>query len=434
VSPPFGFFKKKEAPAHQAKEQDLPSEIQDGGNLTLQQAQSLLKDVESEKVKALSARLLPTRQAVASSLKSIENIADELAADRIKFEDGEARFKSIAENSKRTVVATLKRESTSDLPESVQSISDARKFKERLEAIISRISEVSGSHKSVLNVFMKKYVGRLRQEFENLSSQLEQVRSLMSEFEQERAPLVKCGNLLNTASQKASSIKSGELAIQDAIADITNMQAELASQKQSLLSLEGTQEFKDAFTAWQQIDAAEEQENRLHIQMSELFGHLSRALSKYSYNVTKETARRLQILSEEPWKILEEQDMTPYTALLSEIRKEIDSNKLQLKDSEKTVNYIDSIISSLPSLQSTFAEIKSRKESLIAGSKRGLVVESNRLKQSIQHYETQLAARQQELEQLKRQNSERGADLQELLRQVEQLLQEITRKKYALTA
>ena len=56
-------------------------------------------------------------------------------------------------------------------------------------------------------------------------------------------------------------------------------------------------------------------------------------------------------MSDEPWRILYETDIAPYSSLMLEIHKSIDAGKIQLKDSDKVLQYLDTILDSLPDLQ-----------------------------------------------------------------------------------
>jgi len=146
----------------------------------ISEALSLIGTIESRSVEELRSDLSSIREAVSKSLRTIEKLANDLEREKIKVE--EARFESIVEISKRTVVSSLRRESSIELPSPV-SYAEAMKFKQRLEAITNRFREVSASHNRVFNVFIKKYAGKLKGEFETLSTLSKEVNSILAEFE-----------------------------------------------------------------------------------------------------------------------------------------------------------------------------------------------------------------------------------------------------------
>ncbi|HZC21503.1 MAG TPA: hypothetical protein VE223_07640, partial [Nitrososphaeraceae archaeon] len=114
MSPPFGIFKKKNDTFETKKEISARQLHHATDSLTVSEALELLQHIESERINNLASNLSPIKESVVKSLGSIERIVNNLERDDIKLE--EVRFKSIVENSKRTVVSSLRREASSNLP------------------------------------------------------------------------------------------------------------------------------------------------------------------------------------------------------------------------------------------------------------------------------------------------------------------------------
>lgn len=424
---PFGLFKRKESEAP-AERPAIAAPT--AGSLSIQQAQDLLRSIESARVQELGVRLATIKESAAKSLQVIEGLANDMEHEKIKLEDVEQRFKSAAENARRTVVSALRREASTELP-LPQSANDAKKFKERFEAMMNRFGEVSGSHSKVLNAFMKKHAGKMRDEFEALTKLLNETRVAMSDFEKKRVPIVKCSGILNTASQKASSIKAVEASAQNIENEIARIGSELEELKGELGALKSSPEFEQARAVAQRASDAEMQEEQFHAQLTDLFSHVSRAFTKYSYGLTKETEARLQMMSAEPWKMLYESDVSPYSSLLFEIHKSIDSGKIQLKDSDKILHYLDVILNSLPELQSKAQALKAETDSL-RQSDSGLVNRARELEEKIAQHEEELPKRRQNLEQQKRQIAEKSAEVSALLKGAGEILADLSGQKYSL--
>ena len=158
---------------------------------------------------------------------------------------------------------------------------------------------------------------------------------------------------------------------------------------------------------------------------------MSRAFTKYSYGLTKETEARLQMMSDEPWRMLYETDISPYSSLLIEIRKSIDSGTIQLKDSDKILNYLDTILKCLPELQSRVRALKAEADSLRQGDA-GMVSTAKELKGKIIQHEEELAKKRQSLEMQKRQIAEKTGEVSSLLKQASEILADLSGKKYSL--
>lgn len=425
--PPFGLFKKKSSDIGSA-EHSIPTPATD--TLSIQQAQDLLHSLESAKVKELSASLARIKESAVESLKVIDTLAKDMDRENIKLEGVEQRLKSVVEHSKRTVVSSLKREVSLELP-LPQSANDAKKFKERFENMMKRFGEVSGSHSKVLNAFMKKHSGKMKEEFEFLTKLLNETRAIISEFDRNREPIIRCGNILNTALQKVSSIKLAESSAKNIEKEIEDIERELKKLKSELAALSGSKEYEQASISMRDIAEAEKKQEQFHAKIRDLFSHLSRAFTKYSYGITKETERRLKTMSDEPWQILYEKNVTPYSSLLLEIRRSIDIGQIQLKDSDKVLQYINTILESLPDLQHKAQTIKTEIDSF-----RQLNIEIaykvKDLEQKIIQHTEELARSRQDLEQQRRQAKDKTEEVDAILRRAVEILAELTGQKYSL--
>lgn len=426
--PPFGLFKKKPSDIPSPEQWIPPTPPTD--TLTIQQAQDLLQTLESAKVKELSARLTRIRESAVESLKVIDTLAKGMDRENIKLEGLEQKLKSVVEHSKKTVVSSLKREVSLELP-LPQSANDAKKFKERFENMMKRFGEVSGSHSKVLNAFMKKHSGKIKDEFEFLTKLLNETRAIISEFDRNREPIIRCENTLNTALQKISSINLAESSAKNIEKEIEDIERELKNVESELAATSGSNEFEQASIRVRDIAEAERKQEEFHAQIRDLFSHLSRAFTKYSYGITKETERRLETMSNEPWQILYEKNVTPYSSLLLEIRKSIDSGQIQLKDSDKVLQYIDTILESLPDLQykaQTFkTEINSFRQLNIE-----IVYKVKDLEQKVMQHSEELARSRQDLEQQRRQAKDKTEEVDAILRRAGEILAELIGQKYSL--
>ena len=432
MSPPFGLFKKKENNVYETKNNTTAA----GGyfytrdSLAISEALVLLQHAESEKVRALVKDLSPIKKSVRESLESIAKIADNLERENIKLE--ELRFKPIVENSKRTVAASLKREASSELPLS-ESMHDIKKFNDRLESIMNRFGEVSNSHNKVMNIFMKKYAGKLTSEFEKISSLLKDTKSLMAEFEEENAAITKCIDILNLLSQKIALMKTDKNRIENVYKEIEILKSKLDQSKAQLSSLEKSIHFKESCHNIDKIDTIKKEEQELHKHMLDLYSHVSRAFTRYSYGMTKDVISRLKVLTDEPWKIFDnDEDISLYTSLLTEIQKAVNSSNIKLKDSQKVLYYMDIIIKSLPKYQHEIKAINLRLKAL-QESKDGIVVnKATELREYINYYNSKLDDLKQSSDNMERQMTENNSECRTLVKQIEDCMFEITGKKYSL--
>jgi DNA repair exonuclease SbcCD ATPase subunit len=425
--PPFGLFKKKPSDTGSVDHSVATPATE---TLSIEQAQDLLQRLESAKVKELSASLVRIKESAGESLTVIDGLAKDMDRENIKLEGLEQKLKSVVEHSKRTVVLSLKREASLELP-FPQSANDAKKFKERFENMMKRFGEVSGSHSKVLNAFMKKHSGKMKEEFEFLTKLLNETRAILSEFDRNREPIIICSNMLNTALQKVSSIKLAESSAKNIEREIEDIERELKKLEGELTTLSASGEYGQAAISVRDKAEAEKKQEEFHSKIRDLFSHLSRAFTKYSYGITKDTERRLKIMSDEPWQILYEKNVMPYSSLLLEIRRSIDNGQIQLKDSDKALQYIDTILETLPELQHKAQTIKTEIDSY-----RQLNIEIvhkvKGLQQKIIEQTEELTSSRQDLEQQRRQAKDKKEEVDDILRRAGDILAKLTGQKYSL--
>jgi ElaB/YqjD/DUF883 family membrane-anchored ribosome-binding protein len=426
---PFGLFKKKDKFQEPSAVQPGPSPFQ-GGSLSIQEAQKLLQETEMSNIRALSSRLLPIKSSAEQSLKAIGVLAAEMEHEKIKLEGLEQRFKSLVETSRKAIVVTLKREATVEF-ELPESVNDVRKFREKFEALMKRFGEVTGSHSKILNNFMKKQSSRMREELESLDEFLAQTKAAVSEFEQGRSPIVRCGEILNTTSQKVESIGVTGASIDTAQKEVSALQEEIGRMTSELQNLKSSDEYHAAESLAQARKKAEAQRDDLRNGMLEIFSHLSRAFTKYSYGVSRETEDRLGLMSSEPWKLLDMQDISEYMSLLSEIKKSISSGKVQLKDSDKMVHYIDVIAQSMPEFQAR-ATLLREEFSALRNQDSSALDRASELEQRIAESTGQVARTKDGIEMQQRQNEERKAEVSALLAEAAELLTLVTGHTYSV--
>ena len=425
--PPFGLFKKKPSDTESVDHSIATPATE---TLSIEQAQDLLQSLESAKVKELSSSLARIKESAVESLKVIDGLAKDMDRENIKLEGLEQKLKSVVEHSKRTVVLSLKREASLELP-LPQSANDAKKFKERFENMMKRFGEVSGSHSKVLNAFMKKHSSKMKEEFEFLTKLLNETRAIISEFDRNREPIITCSNMLNTALQKLSSIRLAESSAKNIETEIEDIERELKKLESELASLSASKEYGEASIGMRDKAEAEKKQEEFHNKIRDLFSRLSRAFTKYSYGITKDTERRLKTMSDEPWQILYEKNIIPYSSLLLEIRRSIDNGQIQLKDSDKAVQYIDTILETLPDLQHKAQTIKTEIDSY-QKLNTDIVYKVKGLQQKIIEHTEGLTRSKQDLEQQRRQAKDKKEEVDAILSRASEMLAELTGKKYSL--
>ncbi|HEU0143758.1 MAG TPA: hypothetical protein VFQ47_03135, partial [Nitrososphaera sp.] len=207
---------------------------------------------------------------------------------------------------------------------------------------------------------------------------------------------------------------------------------ELKKLEAELVALSASKEYGLASISMRDKAEAEKKQEEFHTKIRALFSHLSRSFTKYSYGITKDTERLLKTMSDEPWQILYEKNVMPYSSLLLEIRRSIENGQIQLKDSDKALQYIDTILDTLPELQHKAQTIKTEIDSYRQFNIE-IVYKVKDLEQKIIEHNEELRRSRQDLEQQRRQAKDKKEEVDAILRRAGEILAELTGQKYSLT-
>ncbi|HET6715720.1 MAG TPA: hypothetical protein VFG90_01225, partial [Nitrososphaeraceae archaeon] len=229
--------------------------------ITITDALDLLKRMDDEKVGDMSRNLMPVRQALENTLLTIGKLAEEMENEKVKVED--EKFKPSVESSRKILVSSLKKESSSDF-QAPASIQEARIFQARLQSLVDRFGDVSGSHSKLLTTFMKKHTGKVKGEFDTISSLEKRTNKIIDSCEEDRLPVTDCIAGLGKTSQLADSIQQQENDLKRLKDEISRLEAEDQDLNKKLVGLEKSSDFESNVKIIKEIRLAQEEEMEFH--------------------------------------------------------------------------------------------------------------------------------------------------------------------------
>lgn len=421
MSPPFGFFRRKES----SKEvnRSLPEGSSDGINL--HDASIIFENVISNETKSLLEDLEPIKNSVEKVLDNLSRIVDDLSKESIKTDD---KFQSLAENSRKTIVATVMRESSSEI-QLPRNLEEAKAFVDRLESLLKRCGDASGSHRRVLNEYMKKYSNRMKGEFEGLSHLRKKAHELVSEQEAKIERSRQGLGLVKNLQTQIETSDADRHRISTLIEDDGSIEKSIEKLTEEQKGLKSSPEYTQASEIFNEIKKIQDERDQLKKDITNKFSNISRAITKYSYGTSKATYSRLEKMANRPWEIFDE-DLGPYFQLLHDIRQEIIGQKLTLKDSGKVIDYLDQIVDALEQFSQ---DIKQKDDSLYRLKTSSAIQMRGKLQDiddEIKSKNHSLKSGKLEIEEIERSLVQRSSEIKELSRQLEEEVYSITGKKY----
>ena len=350
MSPPFKLFKR----VLTNSEQDLQPR-----KITIVEATELLNRKKEILVANLFSKIEPLGSKLERVLSNLNRIAENLSAQDVKVEDN--NFKSLIENSKRTLVNSIKRESNLRLPKE-QTFEGAKIFSDGLNSLLNRYGEVSGSHSKVINEFLKKHTSKLKDEFNSLSKLQSETNKLVTICEKEIDLISHCQESTQKLEELLKIKKMNEETISNLLIEKNDLVVQETGLKEELKKFKESQEFLTVSSTLQKIEEEENKKNFKTKSISNMFSNISRPVNKYSYGVSKDVQRGLELMISRPQTTVEH--LASYVSLLQSIKEEIRSGKIQVKDYDKTLTYFDQILTSLPTYSIEIQEIENHIELL----------------------------------------------------------------------
>jgi hypothetical protein len=199
-----------------------------------------------------------------------------------------------------------------------------------------------------------------------------------------------------------------------------------------MTTVENSAEFHEAARIGKEIMRVEHEEEEVQQELLDLFSPISRAFTKYSYGITKQTSERLRVLAEEPWNIFSETEITPYLDILTEIQKALINEKICLKDITKVERHLESLIKILPDFKKKFEIRQQYLKTLYQSNEANFGSRSIDLKEEIKNSTQRIGEQEIKLHHLEKQIEEKRLQLNDLRKESEDCLFKIFNKKYEL--
>jgi hypothetical protein len=423
LSPRFGFFKRKTPDYTHDKEAEAKS-VQSVSNI------ELLEIVENEKKvleKDLVDNLEPTRNMVLDCLDRLRNNADELEEQEIKAES--PQFESLINTSKKILITSIKKESLIE-SHKIKNYEDAIKFKNNLELLINRFGQVGDSHNRILNEFMRKHINKLKSEFDSLSSLLKEVAKIISTKENQINSCIQCKEDLILLDEKMNERRAKRVRLTELIKETQAINENIVEEKRQYEDLRKSEEFLNASKILTKIDVKKNEIAAFEKNMINKVSNLSRPITKFSYQASKETQGRLATILNQPLEIFK--DNSQYLQLFGELRKHVDNKSIQIKDPEKTIHQIDEIVNSLPALSSKFKNLKEQLIQLESSVNSTNMIHLEDIKNNIEineKYRSENIARTEETENI---IAELDTASKTLKKKIEESLLKLTNIKYSV--
>ena len=423
MSPGFGFLKKKTSDFFLDKKSnsDFYQSVTDS---------ELLHIIENEKKileKDLKNDLEPIRTSVLDCLNRLRDSAKELEEQEIKVEN--PQFEPLINTSKNILISSIKKESFIESSE-IKNYEDAVKFKNNLELLVNRFGQVGDSHNRILNEFMRKQINKLKSEFDKISSLLKEVTKVLSVKESQINNCITCRDDLILLNEKLIEKKDKQNRLAELVQELQTIDKNIEAANRKYEDFQKSEEFLNGLNFLEKINNKKDEIGILEKNMINRVSNLSRPITKFSYEASKETQGRLANLLNDPLEIFN--DNSEYLKLFNELKRNIIEKSIKIKDPEKTIHQIEEIVNSLPSLSSNLKDLKEELILLESSTSFKNIKRLNDLKMTTEMYEKNRLENITKTQETKETIEELESATNGLKKKIEDKVSEITSTKYSI--
>ena len=423
MSPGFGFLKKKTSDFFLDKKSnsDFYQSVTDS---------ELLRIIENEKKileKDLKNDLEPIRTSVLDCLNRLRDSAKELEEQEIKVEN--PQFEPLINTSKNILISSIKKESFIESSE-IKNYEDAVKFKNNLELLVNRFGQVGDSHNRILNEFMRKQINKLKSEFDKISSLLKEVTKVLSVKESQINNCITCRDDLILLNEKLIEKKDKQNRLAEIAQELQTIDKNIEAANRKYEDFQKSEEFLNGLNFLEKINNKKDEIGILEKNMINRVSNLSRPITKFSYEASKETQGRLANLLNDPLEIFN--DNSEYLKLFNELKRNIIEKSIKIKDPEKTIHQIEEIVNSLPSLSSNLKDLKEELILLESSTSFKNIKRLNDLKMTTEMYEKNRLENITKTQETKETIEELESATNGLKKKIEDKVSEITNTKYSI--
>lgn len=434
MAPFFNIFKKKSEKVrinpkyHNKVDLTKTIETEDRTTISIVEAKDIIKKIDQTQTKILTGRIDKIRHLTQKPIENIESIISDLESTKIDVH--ESSFESVVVNSKKMVINSIRKELSSNIP-SPATLNDVIKLHERLDSMVNRFSEVSKSHKKVFNFFISKYADKLKTEFQNISSLSMQCKYEIDNFENERQPLQNCFDNIDALIQKNELIKLEEEKFKTKQFQLDDLKLKIKKLNMEINDLTDSKKYIESKEVLKKIQVLDLEKDNLHKELINDFSKVSRAMNKYSYGLNRLIVQRIEIMTEEPWKIFE--DFHNYLNLIKEVKNAISKGKIIVKETEKIESYFDSIINSLPDYKEKEEKLNDEIKKLNSNKNMQIISKLNELKKKHVNYNEELHYLESYIKDSQSEIAKNKEEYNNLLNSIETYINLITKSKYHLS-
>ena len=343
----FGWGKKKKEPEKitETTVETLEREI------SLNDIDKILNDLEEIRSKTLIAEASSFRKKISPHFDELEQIAIQLEKDDLNTEDIDKHLKTIVERGKKQVITIIKEETSSKLPE-VKNTDDVISLNGQMTRSLKRIGDVLGRQSRVIHLFAKKYAGKLKIILSDLETDRDAIQTLINNHKKLQDGIAEITNNINTIEKSKQTLEKKSKRITDFEDSLSEFEENKKKITHEIDETMNSDDYKKYLEIKDQLKQLDPEKNNLRREINDQFTKISRPLGKYEYvsSLDKEQKDLLKILVNDPFDAISAEQKSSIITILQSVKKGVISGSVSVKDTEKSIQFLDETTELLDSL------------------------------------------------------------------------------------
>ncbi len=335
----FGWGKKKEI---KGVEEVTFTEL---GLTEVRSITDSIKKEQSEQLIIQAKKLWPP---ITHHIADLLKIAIQLEKDPLKTDDIDVNIATIVKRGKKQVLATIHKESERSFPE-LNSVEDVKVFHRQSSQTLTKIGDILGKQTNVIHIFAKKYAGKLKDILAKYAEDDSHLKRLLNRYATFEENYAKITLLLSKLEKEKDTIQSKTGKISSTNQNIEKLSQEASSLEKQIVRFKESDNYKKFQGIQNELDMLESKKSDIEHDINNQTILISRPISKYEYGsaLDKEQKILVEKFLSSPFDVFLSQNKSELVTILENVKKAISLGHMSVKEPEKTIGYIDDIISKL---------------------------------------------------------------------------------------
>lgn len=334
----FGWGKKKE--------EKRPEEAPLQKNISLQDVPKVVEDIIHLRTSQTLAKIKSLRDKTEPLIKELIKIGQNLEKDNLDVDDIDKHLGIIVIRGKKQVINVIKKD-VSNLPK-VSAFDDVANLDHILNQTLKKMGDVLGRQTRVIHIFAKKYAAKLKEILAQMNSYHSEIQQLIKNYEVATTISDEINDLIRSITNCENEIKHKEQRISELKMEVESLEKKIISMKDSIEKLKSSKEYNEYIKLKQSLEQLNSEKLKIKNQINSQFTKISRPLGRYEYISSDKEQKNLLIkLVADPIDVLITKNKDLIIIILENVRKEILSGSISVKDVNKSMSQITETIEML---------------------------------------------------------------------------------------